>query len=415
MKFENRIQTEEGLRGWIGQNDKIILFGDKALVAILLRYIISINEKDKVRGLSYIQTKSERMAFDEFVIKPVEEYKPDTDSKILVLRRREEEYDLLEDRLAEWESKQLCTVDYALLAHLSAKDNVSLDFLCVGFTKCGTTSLYWALRKNKKIYMPREKEIHYGKWKEHYLDAPERFREMYFSGISKKRKWGCIEPTYFRRADFVYETFGNKPKLLFLLRNPAEATYSYFKMMMRRSEDPTHRMYFKRFKKYSPRMFQEYMKDDIFSGKDERFVYDIWLKEFLQYFDKNNMKIIFFEELIKEPEKILQEVQEFIGVKPIEGLTLPHANTGKKVSKNYFSARVNAKVHRRSLYYKENGTEKQRLRFRKIRNFIWKFTLIENDEKISEEDRQILMDYYRDSIQEVERIAERSLKGIWYE
>lgn len=414
MKFENQIQTEEGLREWVGQKDKIILFGDKALVVILLRYMISINEKEKVRGLSYIQTKSERMVFDEFIIKPVEEYKPDADSGIVVLKRREEERGLLRERLTGWEDKQICYVDYALCAQLSAKDNVSLDFLCVGFTKCGTTSLYYALRKNRKIYMPREKESLYGKWKEHYLDAPERFREMYFSGISKKRKWGCIEPTYFRRADFVYETFGNKPKLLFLLRNPADATYSYFKMMMRRSDDAIHRMYFKKFKKYSPEMFQEYMKDDIFSEKDKRFLYDIWLKEFLQYFDKSAIKIIFFEELIKEPEKILQEIQEFIGVKPIDDLTLPHSNTGKKVSKNYFCARVNGKLHSRSLYFKENGTERQRIRFRKLRDFIWKFTLIENDEKISEENRKVLMDYYKDSIQELERIAEKNLKGIWY-
>ena len=125
--------------------------------------------------------------------------------------------------------------------------------------------------------------------------------------------------------------------------------------------------------------------------------------------------MIFFEELIREPEKILREVQEFIGVKPIEDLTLPHSNTGKKVSKNYFCARVNGKLHRKSLYYKENGTDRQRMRFRKLRDFIWKFTLIENDEKISEENRKVLMDYYKDSIQEVERIAERSLRGLWYE
>lgn len=414
MEFENRIQTEEGLSEWVGQSEKIILFGDKALVVILLRYIISINEKDKIRGLSYIQTKSERMVFDEFVIKPVEEYRLDVNSRIIVLGRREEDCSLLRDRLEEWEDRQLCYVDYDLIAQLSAKDNVSLDFLCVGFTKCGTTSLYWALRKNKKIYMPREKESLYGKWKEQYLDAPERFREMYFSGISPKRKWGCIEPTYFRRADFVYETFGNKPKILFLLRNPADATYSYFKMMMRRSDDAVHRMYFKKFKRYSSEMFQEYMKDDIFSEKDKRFLYDIWLKEFLQYFDRSSIKIIFFEELVKEPEKILKEVQEFIGVAPMEDLQLPHRNTGKKVSRNYFCARVNGKLHSKSLYYKENGTDRERKRFQKLRDFIWRFTLIENDEKISEEDRKTLMAYYKNSIQEVEKIAGKSVEGIWY-
>lgn len=415
MQFENSIQTKEGLKDWVNQQDKIILYGNKSLVVILLRYCISIGEKNKIRGLSYIRTKSEHMVFDEFVTKPIEDYLVKPDSKIVVLGRNQEECQSLRGSIQNWKEEQICYIDYSLIASLSWEDNVKLDFLCVGFTKCGTTSLYWALRKNKKIYMPREKEILYGKWKDHSLDAPDYFREMYFSGVSPKRKWGCIEPTYFRRAEFVYESFGNKPKILFMLRNPADATYSYFKMKMRRSDDPIHRMYFKKYRKYSPKMFQEYMKDDIFSGKDQRFSYDIWLKEYLKYYDKDSIKIIIFEEIIKEPERILREVQEFIGVKPKEDLVLPHTNSGKKVSKNYFCARVNGKLHKKSVQFKESGTEKQRERFKKIRNFIWKYTLIDNDEKISYEDKKTLMEYYKNSIREVEKIAGRSLKGIWYE
>ena len=41
--------------------------------------------------------------------------------------------------------------------------------------------------------------------------------------------------------------------------------------------------------------------------------------------------------------------------------------------------------------------------------------MIDNDEKISLEDKKILMEYFWDSIQGVEEIAEKSLKGIWYE
>ena len=415
MNYDERIQTKEGLKDWSNQQSKIILFGNKPLVIILLRFFRSSGEGDKIRGLAYTQTKSEHMAFDEFVIKPVEDYLVNSDSQIIVLERSQEECKLLRERIANWDEQHICYIDYQLIASLSAQDNVSLDFLCVGFTKCGTTSLYWALRKNKKLYMPQEKEILYGKWKDQYLDAPERFREMYFSGISTKRKWGCIEPTYFRRANFVYETFGNKPKIIFMLRNPADATYSYFKMMMRRSDDPIHRMYFKKYKKYCPEMFQEYMKDDIFSGKDQRFSYDIWLKEYLKFFDRESIMLVFFEEIIKEPEKILAEIQKFIGVAPKKDLTLPHSNSGKKVSKNYFSARVNAKLHKQNLKLKKSGTDKQRLRFKKIRNFIGKYTLIDNDEKISWNDKETLMKYYHDSILEVEKIAGRSLQGIWYE
>lgn len=286
--------------------------------------------RGKVRGLAYTQTKSEHMAFDEFVIKPIEEYLVTDDSQVIILSRSKEMCCSLRRRAAAWDGQQICYIDYDLIASLSWEDNVKLDFLCVGFTKCGTTSLYGALKKNKKIYMPKEKEILYGKWKDQYLDAPERFREMYFSGVSKKKKLGCIEPTYFRIAEFVYESFGNTSKILFMLRNPADATYSYFKMKMRRSDDPVHRMYFKKYRKYTPEMFKEYLDDDIFSGKDQRFSYDIWLKEYLKYFPRESIKIIIFEEIIREPERILAEIQEFIGVEAVKGLVLPHYNTGKK-------------------------------------------------------------------------------------
>lgn len=415
MEYENRIQTKEELTSWIKQQKRIILYGDKSLAVILLRYCLSMNMKEKLRGLSFEQTKTEHIVFEEYDVKPIEAYSVESDCKVLVLGRNNKHCQLLCNRIKNWEWQQLCFIDYRLAASLSWKDNVKLDFLCVGFTKCGTTSLYQALRKNKGIYIPKEKEILYGKWKNQYLDGPERFQTMYFPENSSRKTCGCIEPTYFRRANFVYESFGDTPKILFMLRNPADATYSYFKMKMRRSDDPTHRVYFKKFGKYSPKMFQEYLKDYIFSKKDQRFSYDIWIKEYLQYYKKDSIMVIFFEEIIKDPEQTMKKIQEFIGVTPISIQEFPHSNSGKRVCRNYLSARINGKLHKKSLEYKELGTEKQRKRLKKIRNFVWKYTLIDNNEKISDPDRNKLMNFYHNSIKELEKITGRSLKGIWYE
>lgn len=197
MEYDERIQTKEGLKNLINQQQKVILYGEKSLAVILLRFCLSIDEGEKVRGLAFTQTKSEHIAFDEFVVKPIEEYLITEDSQIIILGRDEEACHLLRERAAGWNGQQICYIDYGLIAELSWEDNVKLDFLCVGFTKCGTTSLYWALRKNKQIYMPKEKEILYGKWKEQYIDAPERFREMYFSGVSKRRSWDVLSRPIF--------------------------------------------------------------------------------------------------------------------------------------------------------------------------------------------------------------------------
>ncbi|HBI61268.1 MAG TPA: hypothetical protein DDY31_08670, partial [Lachnospiraceae bacterium] len=271
MEFENQIQTREGLRDWITHKEKVILFGNESLIMILLRYYILMNEKDRIRGLSYLQTESEHMIFDEFVIKPITDYLVRNDSQIVILARNWEECQLMKELIEDWNEKQIWYVDYSIITELSWEDNVKLDFLCTGFIKCGADYLCDALRNNKKIYIPKEKEIYYDRWKNKYLDAPERFRELYFSGVSEKRKWGCINPDYFCRADFVYENFGKTPKIIFILRNPADAVYSYFKMRMSQSDDPIHQMYFKKYRKYSSKMFYEYMEDDIFSGKNQSF------------------------------------------------------------------------------------------------------------------------------------------------
>lgn len=415
MEFENRIQTREGLRDWITLQEKVILFGNESLAVTLLRYYILMNEKDKIRGLSYVHTESEYMIFDEFIVKPMTDYLVRGDSRIAILAQNWEECQLLKEQIEEWDEQQIWYIDYSLITELSWEDNVKLDFLCTGFMECGADYLCEALRNNKKLYIPKEKEISYDRWKNKYLDAPERFREMYFLEVSKNRKWGYINPNYFCKANFVYESFGNTPKIIFILRNPADAVYSYFNMRMRQSDDPIHQMYFKKYRKYSSKMFYEYMEDDIFSGKNQIFSYDIWIKEYLKFYKREDIMILFFEEIVKKPEKILNKVQKFIGVKPIKDLKFLYNQTEKKVSKNYFSAIVNGKLHHIDLYYKESGTKKQQRRFEKIRNFIWKYTLIDNNEKISLENKKILMDYYWDSIQEIEEISGKSLKGIWYE
>lgn len=414
MVYEERFQEELQLEEWMSQRNRVILYGEKSLVVILLRKYLQMGLEDDVAGVSYEGAKAERKAFLQLLVKPIEAYVSDMSADIIVLGQREEHVERLCERIKTQEGRTVF-VDYSLLAFMSQRDHVKLDFLCVGFTKCGTTSLHLALRKNKGIYLPRTKESRYIKWKNKYLDGPERLQKIYFSNDALGKLSGGIEPSYFSSAHIVYESFGADVKLIFMLRNPADATYSYFKMMMRRSYSPKQREYFRKYGRYSPEMFQDYLEDFIFSQKDLRFCYDIWLKEYLQFYEKERIMVIFFEEIINEPGRILKEVQQFIGVKPKKIVKLPYENQGKQVSKNYFCARVNAKLHLLEVKYKEQPFTWRKKTFFKVRDFIRRFTLVDNDEKISASDRDRLMAYYRPSVREVERLTGRSLKGLWYD
>lgn len=413
MKCENWLKTEPELEEWVKQHEKVVLYGVKPLGVILLRYYQKKGLTDRILGLSFELTKSEHQTFLEKTVKPIEQYSERKGVALLILGRNEQQSFRLKEQAA-WEEEQTACLEYHLAAKLSQRDHIDLDFLCVGFTKCGTTSLYQALRKNKNIFMPKEKEILYWKWKNQYLDAPERFQSRNFPEECMEKVKGCIEPTYFQRANFVYESFGTGTKLIFMMRNPADATYSYFKMMMRRSYEPKQREYFHKYGKYTPEMFQDYMDDYIFSRKEQRFCYDIWLKEYLQFYKKEDIMVILFEEIIKEPERILKEVQEFIGVKPKKMKELPHSNPGKQVARNYLSARINGKLHELAVNTKKSANPKQKKRVLKLRLFIQKFTLVDNSEKISAVDKDKLMSFYQPSIKEVEQLLGRSLKGIWY-
>ena len=413
--MENRnIHSEETLLESSRQWKHVIFYGEKSLTVIMLRYFHQHNLDSRVIGLSYTKTSKVSTALLDKPLKPVISYLPEESTCIYILGRDSAQADLLLSKLSGWSDSQIILLDYSLLVSLSQRENVPLDFLCVGFTKCGTTSLHTALNKNKQIYLPKRKEILYGRWKNHYLDAPERFHKIYFHDTPPTDcKLGSIEPTFFFQSHFVYETYGDKPKILFLVRNPVSATYSYFIMMMKRSMDARLRTYYKKYKKFSMEMFHDYLNDYIFSGKDQRFCYTKWIREYLRFYDPASIKIVFMEDLIENTNNVMEEIQEFIGVDIRRYGKLPHSNTGNRVARNYLSARINGKLQTLRVNLKSASPRIQKI-VTKLFLFIWKFTLMETHDKMPESDQQELEAFYQDSVRELETITGRNLKDIWF-
>lgn len=409
------IHSEEELIAISQQWKQVILYGEKSLAVIMLRYYLQHGLDSRIIGVSYTKTAKESTTLLNKTLKPISTYLPDKSTCIFILGRDSEQINFLLSNGSDWPETQIILIDYTLPASLSQRENVPLDFLCVGFTKCGTTSLHIALNKNKQIYLPKRKEILYGRWKNRYLNAPERFHKIYFHGdsIPNGCKLGSIEPTFFFQSNFVYETYGDKAKILFLVRNPVSATYSYFIMMMKRSMDARLRTYYKKYKKFSMEMFHDYLHDYIYSGKDQRFSYAKWIKEYLRFYDPASIKIVFMEELIQKPNHVMKEIQEFIGVDIRSYNKLPHSNTGNRVSRNYLSARINGKLQALRVNLKSAPPRIQKI-VTKLFLFIWKFTLVETHDKMLEADQQELKAFYHDSVRELEAITGRNLKEIWF-
>lgn len=321
-----------------------------------------------------------------------------------------------EQILAEYNSNYtIAQISHSLFTTISVQEHPHLDFICTGFVKSGTTSLQIALRKHPEIFLPKGKETHYLHWKNRYLDAPVRLHNQYFSGSEIiQKKVGNIEPTYNLCARDVYECFGPDLKIIFMMRNPIEATFSYFKMMMRVLPQKQYVDYFKTYRTFSIEMFDDFLDDFIFSDKLQKFRYDLSIQEYLKYYNKEQMHFLFLEDFAIDTNTVMQDLQSFLSVTPIPYTELPKKNSGEHVCRSYYYAICAEKLSAIKKLKREGQMLKKRhILFEKFASHIQKHAYTDEIGCITSQQRNKLHEYYMPVIESVSNICNRDVKPIW--
>ncbi len=309
-------------------------------------------------------------------------------------------------------------IDHAKIGKLFFYDNVfcetygrvHLDFLFVGFQKCGTSSLQDALMCNSNIFLPKTKETFFVK-NIHLPYAQKNFHQLY-AGSSEKAIVGGIETGYLtaENASVVFKYFGSELKIMMLVRNPRDAVYSLFKMHMRNSSSAAIR-YMNKYGKISPKVFAEWVESENYKNI---YKYMDCVKEYLKYYKKENIKIIVFEDLVRDTSHSMDELQKYIGLKSSHRLQydqMPHVNEGSKVPRDLASIYINQELVK--LVYAQTDIELQT----KINNLRGKISTITNEDYVEDMLKKTaakLDIFYKDSIQELEDFMGRSMKKIWY-
>ena len=106
------------------------------------------------------------------------------------------------------------------------------NVLCVGFAKCGTTTLYDIMKHHPEIYLSSIKEpIYYGD-KELCNRGFEWYLKRYYPKKINEKVIMEINPIIGRDvpAKKISKDFGKDIKIIFMIRNPIERLYSEFKM-----------------------------------------------------------------------------------------------------------------------------------------------------------------------------------------
>lgn len=214
------------------------------------------------------------------------------------------------------------------------------DFLIIGAGKSGTTSLDHYLGQHPDIFLPDVKEPNFMAYELHSLSdfSDEETINHYklsvtaydeyvalFENANDKALIGEISNTYMYMPHALESIRKHVPKAKFIavLRQPAERIFSRYAHLERVKKVPTPSFEKDVFDQNSIWWDRADLVQEGFYAKH--------LKKFYDHFPAENIKVLLFEELIKNTESTLNDITEFLGVAPFEFETGTQFNKSGKI------------------------------------------------------------------------------------
>lgn len=312
-------------------------------------------------------------------------------------------------------------------------------FICIGFQKCGTTSLYDILRQHEGICLTEGV-------KEPMFYRVPLFRFFLGEKWYEKRYFGHVRPEDGRMAGEVNAGLGfqgcaakigkdflEETRLIFLMRDPADRCYSAYKYFLalgflpcRTVRDDKKRGHAAAFDRYvNSILHSRFHRKGIMIRRLKYLCFSqgnyAWcIEEYLKYFPKENMKFVFFEELIEDEQRVAEDILDFIRVEKNSGI-----NYNIKSNESVFCA---VSPLRSKVIYLFQGVYHILIdflhlgRFPKVRHVLRKFfrwiqnMCIQRDadrSKMFPQTRRILNRYYQDEIARLEELIGRKVPESW--
>ncbi len=315
------------------------------------------------------------------------------------------------------------------------------EFIGIGFQKCGTTTLYELLCHHREVLLTQDvKEPMYyrvGWWRER--KGPEWYENRYFGKYDENdpRHPGEINAGLGENgcAAWIAKDFAAETKLIFMMREPVGRAFSAYKYFLARGFFPMRYMRLDR-KKGHAAAFDVYVHDILENPKkrsqimERRRKYLVFsqglyaqhIREYLQYFPKEQMHFILFEDFVKDQEKECQKLYEFLGIG--EDPEVPYgirSNEGNQRASgpiwgmwHFLFTAFNYWLTEYLYVQKDHPVAYRRYRY--VHDWVIRGSFEEDPDhsKVLPSTREYLQQYYQDEIRETEKLIGRSLKGVWY-
>lgn len=276
------------------------------------------------------------------------------------------------------------------------------NFFIVGAPRAGTTSLYEYLKDIDGIYMSTIKQPNYFSVSvsdKILLQRPFRKKNEYlklFQDVKDEVAIGEATPSYLwdpQSPKLIHQVIPNA-KIIMILRDPVERAFSHYLLTVGFGQETG---------TFSDAIKKALKAKPDFSGAIiEAGFYGQQITRYLEYFEKKKIKIIIFEEFIKNINSTMKEILEFLEV------SAPITDSFKKIHNQYtvptnkftaFLIRNRAVRHiAKNLLPREGG--------RKLKKF---FDKEGNKPELSENDKKFLQELYHDDVLHLEKILNRKL------
>ena len=319
-----------------------------------------------------------------------------------------------------------------LIKQILTKSSVP-DVLCIGFAKCGTTTLYDIFSQNKEVYLSGIKEPVYYGYEKIYKKGFEWYKKRYYPIITKKVIVE-INPRIakYANAETILKDYGKQTKIIILLRNPIKRLYSNFKMNLttgkcfNKIENNLGKNTSDLFDKWIKENFylenkKVKIKNNIYTNKILNGDYYKVVKNYVDIFGKENVHICLFEDFINNKEKYSKQMFDFIGVNYQNINYDVHVNKGNRIPKNKYTIKLNSFCI--NYLWKDIVIAKFPFisnNFSKIcNNLVWRCPVVfskenTNTAQISDYAERMITLYYYDMIKELSEILNTNLFQKWH-
>ncbi|HET9868554.1 MAG TPA: sulfotransferase, partial [Nitrospira sp.] len=222
-------------------------------------------------------------------------------------------------------------------AAVASSDDVTLpNFLIVGAEKCGTTSLHHYLKQHPDIYLPVKKELHYFAYDHikktardpggqnvltHACATREEY-DSYYRATGSHIAIGEMSPSYFyfcNTSERIKSELGD-PKIIIMLRDPVHKAYSQYMHLVRDNRE--HLSFFEALMAENQRIeagwgpLWRYTESSLYSAR---------VSKYLQVFGEDRVKIGLFDDLSRNPQTLVNDLFEYLGVAPHDSIDTSRA------------------------------------------------------------------------------------------